>query len=58
MNLPPIHHDALEIDWEEVVSKNELNYILGNPPFSGSKKMSQLQRNQVVKEFDGIAGVI
>lgn len=51
-----IHHDALEIDWEEVVSKNELNYILGNPPFSGSKKMSQLQRNQVVKEFDGIAG--
>lgn len=51
-----LHHDALEIDWEEVVSKNELNYILGNPPFSGSKKMSQLQRDQVVREFNGIAG--
>lgn len=25
--------NALRIDWESVVPKNELNYIMGNPPF-------------------------
>jgi hypothetical protein len=32
------------------------DYIIGNPPFIGSNLMSQAQRNQVVKEFDNIAG--
>jgi hypothetical protein len=27
--------NAHRIDWEELVSKNELSYILGNPPFVG-----------------------
>lgn len=27
--------NALRIDWESIVSKNELNYIMGNPPFVG-----------------------
>jgi hypothetical protein len=46
-----VHGDALEIDWETIVSKSELSYILGNPPFIGSKIMTQIQRNQIVKEF-------
>lgn len=50
-----VHGDALETDWEEVVSKNDLSFILGNPPFIGSNIMSQKQRNQIVNEFD-IAG--
>ena len=32
------------------------DYILGNPPFIGSKIMGQLQRDSVVKEFDNIQG--
>lgn len=32
------------------------DYILGNPPFIGSKIMSQAQRDSVVKEFDNIQG--
>ena len=32
------------------------DYILGNPPFIGSKMMSQLQRDSVVKELDHIQG--
>ena len=28
-----IHYDALEIDWENIISNKELSYILGNPPF-------------------------
>lgn len=27
--------NALRMDWEQVVSKDELNYIMGNPPFVG-----------------------
>jgi type I restriction-modification system DNA methylase subunit len=50
------HGDALEVDWEEVVSKNELSFIIGNPPFIGSKIMSQFQRNQIVKEFNNVQG--
>jgi hypothetical protein len=51
-----IHGDALETDWNELVSKNDLNYIIGNPPFIGSNIMSQLQRDQIVKEFDNLQG--
>jgi hypothetical protein len=51
-----VHGDALEVNWEEVVTKNELSFIIGNPPFIGSKIMSQFQRNQIVKEFDNIQG--
>jgi hypothetical protein len=51
-----VHADALETDWENVVSKNELSYIIGNPPFIGSKIMKQSQRDQIVKEFDNAAG--
>jgi hypothetical protein len=35
-----------------VVPKNELTYILGNPPFVGSKMMDQEQRNQITELFD------
>lgn len=51
-----IHSDALETDWENIVSKNELSYVLGNPPFIGSKIMKQSQRDQIVKAFDNADG--
>ena len=51
-----VHADALETDWENVVSKNDLSFILGNPPFIGSNIMKQNQRDQIVKEFDNAAG--
>ena len=51
-----VHADALETDWENVVAKNELSYIIGNPPFIGSKIMKQNQRDQIVKQFDNIDG--
>jgi|SRR5665647_694442 len=46
-----INGDALETDWETIVPKNELSFILGNPPFIGSKIMKQNQRDQIVKQF-------
>jgi hypothetical protein len=51
-----IHADSLDIDWNEIVSKKELSYIIGNPPFIGSNIMKQSQRDQIVKEFDNAAG--
>ena len=51
-----VHGDALEVDWENVVSKNDLSYIIGNPPFIGSNIMNSFQRNQIVKEFENIQG--
>jgi hypothetical protein len=51
-----VHADALETDWENVVSKNELSFIIGNPPFIGSNIMSQNQRDAIVRELDNIQG--
>ena len=51
-----IHANALETDWENVVYKSELSFILGNPPFIGAKIMTQSQRDCIVKEFEGIQG--
>ena len=43
--------NALSIDWEEVVPKHKLNYIMGNPPFVGARLMSQQQKNDLLKVF-------
>ena len=51
-----VHGDALEVNWEEVISKKELTHIIGNPPFIGSNIMSQLQRDAVIRELDNIQG--
>lgn len=51
-----VHGDALETEWETIVTKDELSYILGNPPFIGSNIMKQKQRDQIVKQFDNLAG--
>ncbi len=51
-----VHADALETNWEEVAPKEQLSFIIGNPPFIGSKIMTQKQRDQITREFDNISG--
>jgi type II restriction/modification system DNA methylase subunit YeeA len=51
-----VHGDALQKDWESIVPKSELSFILGNPPFIGSKIMKQNQRDEIVKQFDNVEG--
>jgi type II restriction/modification system DNA methylase subunit YeeA len=48
--------DALAIDWETLIPKARLSYILGNPPFIGSKIMKAHQRAAIGKLFSGSAG--
>jgi len=46
--------NALALDWETVVPKNKLSFILGNPPFIGSKMMTEEQRRETVSIFNGV----
>ncbi|MDO5470796.1 MAG: hypothetical protein Q4F38_05795 [Akkermansia sp.] len=43
--------NALRIDWETVVPKDKLSYILGNPPFIGASMMTATQKNEAVSIF-------
>ena len=36
-----VEGNALRLDWENIVPKNKLNYIMGNPPFVGARMMEQ-----------------
>lgn len=48
--------DALELDWNEVAPKEQLSYIIGNPPFVGARLMSKEQSAQIERVFDHIRG--
>ena len=43
--------DALDMDWETVVPKTQLDYIMGNPPFVGARLMGDSQKEGLVKVF-------
>ncbi len=47
-----VHGNALQTDWETVVAKNELSYILGNPPFVGSRIMDKNQKQDMTIVFE------
>jgi len=42
-----VHANALQTDWESVVSKNELSFILGNPPFIGAAMKYLVQSKEM-----------
>ena len=49
-----IQGNALSLDWEQVVPKKELSYILGNPPFLGARVMSKEQSAEIACLFNGV----
>ena len=42
-----VEGNALRLDWESVVPKQELSYIMGNPPFVGFTYMSTMQKEDM-----------
>jgi type I restriction-modification system DNA methylase subunit len=44
-----VEGNALRMDWEDVVPKNELSYILGNPPFVGARIMNAAQKAEITE---------
>ena len=51
-----VHGNALRIDWEEVISKEKLNFILGNPPFVGHHYQNFDQKEDLKLVLDKIIG--
>jgi len=46
-----VEGNALEIDWESVVPKDKLNYIIGNPPFLGYSLQSPKQKSDLLNIY-------
>ena len=43
--------NALRMDWNEVVSAADLDYLMGNPPFLGARVMSSEQKDDLISVF-------
>ena len=50
-NATIIEGNALRINWNSVVSRNELSFLMGNPPFVGARLMSEAQKEDVICVF-------
>ena len=46
-----VEGNALRVDWETVVPKNKLSYIMGNPPFIGQAMRTKEQANDIQDVF-------
>lgn len=53
-NASIVEKNALHIDWEEVVPKYKLSYIMGNPPFHGFTFMTKEQKADMQTIFPGV----
>lgn len=49
-----VEGNALQVDWESVVPKSKLNYIMGNPPFHGFTFMTAEQKADMQLLFPGV----
>ena len=52
-----VEGNALRMDWEEVVAKDDLDYIMGNPPFVGKKEQSKDQKADLREIFGKLKGL-
>ena len=52
-----VEANALRIDWNDIVSKEKLNYIMGNPPFVGARLMNESQKQDMENTFGKIKGL-
>ena len=55
-NANIVEGNALSIDWETVIDKTCLNYIMGNPPFVGHKNVSSVQKEDMKRVFNNKQG--
>lgn len=53
-----VEGNALQMNWESVVSSRKTSYIMGNPPFVGKKEQSKCQKKELLEVYGkGISGV-
>ena len=46
-----VEGNALRVNWEAVIPKHQLSYIMGNPPFVGARMMGKAQKEDVALIF-------
>ncbi len=46
-----VEANALRTDWETIVPKDNLNYIMGNPPFIGARMATAEQKQDLINVF-------
>lgn len=46
-----VEGNALRIDWEDVVPQNEVDFIMGNPPFVGYSLQTKEQKNDILSIY-------
>lgn len=51
-----IEANALRIDWEDIIRKEKLDYIIGNPPFIGARLMNHSQKEDIKNIFGKLKG--
>ena len=47
-----IEGNALQLDWNTIINKTQLSYIMGNPPFIGQSMRSKEQANDMQSVFE------
>jgi hypothetical protein len=52
-----VNKNALQIDWNDIIPRSELTYILGNPPFIGQTWQSKEQKEDMARIFAGVKAV-
>lgn len=52
-----VEGNALRLNWEKIVPKDKLSYIIGNPPFLGARLMSSFQKEDMLHVFGKLKGV-
>ncbi len=50
-NANIVEGNALRIDWESVVEKEKLSYVMGNPPFVGYSLQSKSQKDDILSIY-------
>jgi len=50
--------NSLRVNWEDLIAPEELTYILGNPPFGGSKIQSNAQKEEMKMIFKKNSGIL
>ena len=46
-----VEGNALTTDWNTVCPRDEINYVIGNPPFVGNNQMNAAQRKEILPFF-------
>lgn len=52
-----VEGNALRMDWDDVVAKDKLDYIMGNPPFVGARWMDKSQKSDMFHVFGELKNV-